>query len=212
MNINNFNFDNVCISEPVFDNNKNIYVSDIMYNTKNMNCVSFLIQDPNIIKNSNNILHIEIEDENIYQFIYKLEDAILKYITNNSENIFGTELDRESTENMLIRSFHIPLTLNNNPYMKIYNTIAYDNNCNYDITLGIDRLEFYRTKFYINLVIKDAPKPVLTQLQVPILQPMNKLQTDNTEYQDTSEPDDLSFDIDDDDASVILTECFINNK
>lgn len=196
----NINLEDISISEPVYVDDNNSYVSKILYNDNDINDhINLIIENANIIKNIGNELMVEIKDPYFYNLIYHLDNTILTYIINNSERLFGGKVDSRSINNMLIRSFRIPEILGRNPYMVLCGNIPCDNRL-YNIGISINGVCFYKNRFHIIYNVNN-----ITPFQEDKI---------DIKYQLSSEPDDLTFDFDveDDDASVILTECFRSNN
>lgn len=210
----NIDFHAVSITEPIHNTKNNTYTSNILYYGEDINkFIDLFINNPIVLSSSNTESSIEINNNIMYDFLYKLDNTLLEYLILNSQKIFNGIVDEKSVNNMLMRSIHVPQKYNESPYI-IINT----DNKNIDnlstLNFKINCIVFYRNKFNIKFDLK-LENENETENEMNNVDNKNITNITNRDgiINDVNDVNEciefalnLSSDFDDDDASIILTE------
>lgn len=152
---------NINVSDPIFDETNEIFVSDITYGQSvlplKINNCKFKIQT--IRSDSiNAIITAEFVDSEfkLYEFLLQTDRCIFESIIDNSEVWFGFASSEEKVRQMCTLNINLPEKLTDNPTLSVI--VQYDSNDDFrkddliNIDLIISKIYFEKSRFSIPIV------------------------------------------------------------
>ncbi|AYV82064.1 MAG: hypothetical protein Homavirus5_6 [Homavirus sp.] len=119
--------DSIELSDVVYSNDLNTYVSKLFYTIDNIFLENVPLKIPNFrlvkifSKNQQNYIRVEFlantDGNDFYQFINKLDNQIINNFVDKSEQMIGTKLNYNSVSSLYHKSKQLPKTIPSLPTM-----------------------------------------------------------------------------------------------